>query len=125
MVSKEKFPGLDHLDPGVVYRSLGDSDSRERIGIGFMDKPGVERDNIDLRFPYYVMVFVLRGRGCYIDRNGHGHPLYPGCFFQRIPEETHSNLIEPQSGWQECFIDIGRELFAAYRTMRIIRDDFR
>ena len=125
MVNEEKFPGVENLTTRNVYRSLGDSESRERIGIGFMDKSGIESDNIDHRFPYYVIVYVLQGKGTYIDRHRQHYPLYPGCFFQRIPDELHSNLIEPRSCWKECFIDLGREIFTAYRTMRIIRDDFR
>ncbi len=125
LVIMDKFPGIDNITTDNVYRSLGDSVSRERIGVGFMNKGGVERDNIDHRFPFYVIVYVLHGQGTFIDSHGQHFPLAAGSFFQRIPGELHSNLIDPQSGWKECFVEIGRELFAAYQAMRIIRLDFR
>ncbi len=120
-----EFPGIENLSTLNVYRSIGDSESRERIGFGFMDKSGVATDNINYRFPFYVIVYVLHGNGTYVDMHGQSHPLRPGNFFQRIPGERHSNLIDPHSGWKECFIEIGAKLFNAYRSMRIIRDDFR
>jgi AraC-like DNA-binding protein len=114
---------LDKIQSDLVYRSVGDSKSRERIGAGFLHKPNVSIDNIDFVCSYYAFVYVLRGRGEYIDASGNRYQLIPGSFFQRFPGIKHSNYIDPESQWAECFIDTGVQMFQALSQMRIIKTD--
>lgn len=116
-----KFPGIHSIKTDLIYRSLGGINSRERIGIGFMDKSGVSKDNIDLEFPYYVMVYVLNGTGEYVDYNGNRYSLKPGNFFQRFPGYRHSNYVDADSHWVECFMDIGQSMYQALVDMRIVK----
>ncbi|MDD5698571.1 MAG: AraC family transcriptional regulator [Victivallaceae bacterium] len=115
---------LSHwVSPTLVYRSIGWDESREGIGAGFICKRGVSRDNVNLVFPRYVLVIVVNGRGTYIDAGGIEYPLSEGMFFQRLPGVAHSNFIDPESDWQEYYIETGKRLYDALRTMRIIDSD--
>lgn len=104
----------------LVYRSIGGDKSREGIGAGFMCKSGISRDNVNLIFPRYVLVIVLKGQGTYVTADGTKYPVSEGMFFQRFPGVMHSNFIDPESGWEEYFIDTGVQLYETLQTMRII-----
>lgn len=105
----------------VAYRSMGGTGSREGIGAGFMYKGGVSVDNVNLRFPRYVLVVVIEGRGDYVDGRGNKYPLEPGSCFQRLPLQPHSNYIAPDSEWTEFYLEIGPLLYQALSSMLIIR----
>ncbi len=107
----------------IIYRTMGGTDSNERIGIGFMNKSGVTVDEKDFEFPEYALVYVIQGEGEYIDCKGNSYPLKSGSIFQRHPEKKHSTLINPNSNWQEFFINIGPELYKGLSAMRIIRKE--
>ena len=51
------FPGIDNIQTELNYLSLGGASLNERIGAGFMRKAGVSVDNVNLDFPYFVIVF--------------------------------------------------------------------
>jgi AraC-like DNA-binding protein len=105
----------------AAYRSMGGSGSREGIGAGFMDKSGVTADNVNFRFPRYVLVVVLRGRGTYVDDHGEIYPLESGSCFQRFPQKIHSNYVDPDSEWNEFYLEVGPLLYQALSSMLIIR----
>jgi AraC-like DNA-binding protein len=78
------------------------------INSGFMSKSGVTEDVVDEDYPYYTMVYVLRGRGTYIDHGaGKKYPVEAGSVFQRIPGRRHSLLIDPESNWSEVCVAVG------------------
>lgn len=106
----------------IVSRSL-DTSRSESLGFGFMCKDGVVVDEKDFKFKKYALVYVIRGTGEYVDPYGNRHPLSPGSLFQRHPGITHSNYIDPESGWRECFLDFGAELHKSLVTYKIIKPD--
>ncbi len=105
----------------VAYRSMGGSGSREGIGAGFLYKGGVSGDNVNLRFPRYVLVVVMKGSGYYVDDYGKKYPLGQGSCFQRLPLKIHSNYIDPVSEWNEFYLEVGPLLYQALSSMLIIR----
>ncbi|MCF6177686.1 MAG: AraC family transcriptional regulator [Victivallaceae bacterium] len=105
----------------LSYRSLGGSASNEGIGVGFMDKSGISEDNLNFKFPRYVLVVVIQGEGTYIDKNGNEYPLNAGMFFQRFPDVLHSNLVKPDSNWQEYYLEIDGQFFSALQNMNLIK----
>lgn len=117
------FPGVDGLRSEMVYRTMGDAASRERLGIGFMDKSGVTADFVDYDTPGFVLVYVLRGTGTYVDDAGARHHLRAGRAFQRIPGRIHTNLVDPDSGWKEGFLQLGVEMSAALAAAGVIRPE--
>jgi AraC family transcriptional regulator, arabinose operon regulatory protein len=112
---------VNGLVPRTLYRSMGEAVGPERIGCGFMDKSGVSTDLAYYRAPTYSLVYLLRGRGRYVDEHGRVHALEAGSCFQRIPGVPHSTHPDPNSGWFEGFYDLGPGLFAALAAMRVIK----
>ena len=95
-----KFPS-----PFTVYRSIGAAG--ERIGVGVMDKSGVAVDYVNRAHPEYVIVLVLRGRGVYRTCGGETYALSAGSVFQRFRGVPHTTEIDPDSGYLECFLELG------------------
>ncbi|MHB9137917.1 MAG: helix-turn-helix domain-containing protein [Victivallaceae bacterium] len=121
MLSGKNTPFVPPKSNEVAYRSMGGTGSREGIGAGFMYKGGVVKDNVNLRFPRYVLVVVIEGSGHYVDDRGNKYPLEPGSCFQRLPLKSHSNYIDPNSEWTEFYLEIGPLLYQALSSMLIIR----
>jgi len=118
------FPGIENIITNeLIHRSMGDHLSHQFFGAGFMNKSGLTQDCIDLLSPYYVMVYVLKGRGRYIDTGGQEYEINAGDVFQRFPQRRHSTIIDPESGWRECFIVLGRDFYQSCRTLRILTND--
>lgn len=117
-----RFPGLDALQRTTVFRSMGIASSREGIGAGMIRKKG-GMDFRDYITPRYVMVIVLRGRGTFTDERGKEYPLESGSYFQRQPGIPHSDVIEPESGWIEAYLETGPLLYQSLRAMRIIHTE--
>ena len=121
---KNKFKGVWNSRREIIYRSLGGAGSLERIGAGFLDKTGKKEDFVNSSNHSYSIVYVIEGEGEYIDRFGNRFVLGPGSFFQRLPDVPHSNYMNPEKCWKECFIDFGKELFNAFSLARIIRTEY-
>jgi len=103
----------------VHYRSL----PGDRIGCGFLGKPGIHRDFVDTAPPNLSVVAVLRGRGEYRDQHGNRERLGPGSVFQRRPGRRHSTLIDPASDWSECFVDLGAQFSTGLMAVGVLREE--
>lgn len=99
-------------------RTLGAS--QNWIGCGYIHKPGIETEHIDVKFPFYSLVYVIRGEGRYTDENGKHYPLSPGCIFQRRPKIMHSTIVNPDSDWQEYYLDCNEELYEHFCSMSLV-----
>lgn len=117
------FPGINECRHNVTFRRMGQLDSREGIGCGFIHKNKTRIDHMNLQWPGYVLVLVIRGSGLYVDETQREYKLVPGDFFQRFPGRTHSNLVDIDSGYFEFYIECGTMLYQALRSMNIIRSD--
>ncbi|WDE97592.1 AraC family transcriptional regulator [Lentisphaera profundi] len=100
----------------MVHRYFGDS--AERVGLGLINKTrGIDHQNF--KWPWYAVVFILKGHGHFIDHNQQKHTLSEGMFFQRIPGLVHSNIIESDD-WQEIFFDFGVKTYEMLKSCEII-----
>ena len=100
----------DLLLPRDFYRSDSCYRTFENCGLmnficcGFLNKAGVINDTVEQDYPFYAVVYVLRGSGHYLDQHGESYPVQPGSVFQRIPGRKHSLIIDKDSDWSECFV---------------------
>ena len=116
------FPGLETIERITVFRSMGVAGSREGIGAGMIRKKGWI-DFHNFISPRYVMVIVLNGRGMFKDDRGVEYPLEAGSYFQRQPGMTHTNVIEPESGWLEAYLETGPLFYQSLRAMRFLHTE--
>lgn len=104
------------------YRSTGLGDKKERIGAGMMNKAGISIDTVNMKQEGFVVVYVVRGEGTYIDADKKNYEIKAGCFFQRFPGITHSLNIDPKSNWLEYFIEIDKTVFNAIKNTGLINE---
>lgn len=107
-IAPENCPGAYPLNVNVS-RSIGYSGNW--IGCGCIEKTGVGDNHKDIHFPFYSLVYVVRGSGKYIDENGVTHGLQSGSLFQRRPELRHTTAVTPESDWLEYYFDCNTEYF--------------
>ncbi|MBF0246192.1 MAG: helix-turn-helix transcriptional regulator [Planctomycetes bacterium] len=107
----DTFGWLDaHCRNDSAYRTLDFSAGIRSLGCGFVSKSG-SRD--DSQCPdHYSAVYVLRGQGLYETDTGERYALVPGSAFQRFTGMPHRLLIDPESGWAECWIALAGEIQA-------------
>ncbi|MCH2174231.1 MAG: AraC family transcriptional regulator [Lentisphaeria bacterium] len=87
-------------------------DNQSKVtGIGFINKKDVYGDNLNISEPHLVMVYVLNGEGELHLPKGRKIKIQTGDVFFRVPNEVHSNYINPQSNWQECYIEYKPEIW--------------
>ncbi|MDA3810467.1 MAG: AraC family transcriptional regulator [Spirochaetaceae bacterium] len=118
-----KYPGIDQINEEHIFRSVGNSETGEQLGFGFMHKKNRKIDEENSIFRFYSMVYVIRGTGMYIDDSGNKYPLSPGSIFQRFPGISHSTYIDPRSNWSECYMDFGINIFALLSSLNIINKE--
>jgi AraC-like DNA-binding protein len=119
----DEFPGMDGCPNSTVFRQMGPAGSREGIGCGFLHKTVRRADHVNLYWPRYVMVIVLRGSGLYVDEDGREYRVREGDFFQRFPGRLHSNYVDVESNYFECYLECGAALYQSLRAMRLIRSE--
>jgi len=118
------FPGIENIIANdMIHRSLGNQGVHQMFGAGFMNKSGQTADCTRMSSPYYVMVYVLRGSGHYLDDRGQPYVVRAGDVFQRFPGRVHTTTIDPESGWRECFIVLGQEFYRNCRNLRMLYHD--
>ncbi|UGA55869.1 AraC family transcriptional regulator [Vibrio sp. VB16] len=111
----------DINSPSNYSRTLGAS--QNWIGCGYIHKPGIETEHINIKFPFFSLVYVIRGNGSYTDEKGKLYPLSPGCVFQRRPKIMHTTVVNPHSDWQEYYLDCNEELYEHLSSMSLINRD--
>ncbi len=106
----------------MQYRLLGDSSSKELIGIGFMRKDE-GKDFEDACTNDFSIIYVLCGSGKYVDYRGKTWPVTQGSFFMRFPNLIHTNMIEPGEEWYELFLAFGPQQCKAFIDMGFLNPD--
>ena len=91
----------------------------ESLLAGFSHKKKY-KDFENLRNPTLVLVLVLNGKGRYVDSRQREYPLSAGSLFFRIPGAEHSNYVESDSDYLECYLDVGPELARVLNVMNIV-----
>ncbi len=111
---------------GSVYRSSGFVAAQEYrdsslIGIGVVDKSGRQRDSVNQRPSHYSALYVLRGRARYQDDQGCEAEAEAGALIQRLPDRRHTVVLDPGSGFTECFIACPHQYATALLDLGIIK----
>lgn len=95
----------EYLKLGIQHRTIGNEQEPFTIASGFLSKNGMTIDFQDYIHTRHAFIYVIQGEGKYIEDNGTEHLLQSGSWFNRLPGVLHTNTIEPNSNWIECFID--------------------
>ncbi len=101
-----------------VSRSVGSLGSW--IGCGFIDKTGQDMDHINFSLPFFSLVYVLKGKGEYVDKNGVRYPLTNGSLLQRPPNVSHTSTVDLSETWHEYYIDLNPEFYSHLTAIRVI-----
>lgn len=104
-------------------KNLGNDVLNGIVGCGFFPKPSESFSQKDQAFPYYSGVLVLSGDGTYVDADGTEFPLYPGCYFQRIPGRKHASYIKGDGQWLEFYVAFGPQLFRLLTDIGALNSD--
>ena len=119
----QEYPGINKMQNKLVFRTATSHCVDMQFGMGFLHKGGVSVDEYNRAYPYYALVYVIRGEGEYIAENGEVFRLGPGSVFQRLPGVTHSTILNPSSRWAECFIDFDVKLYEVLADWGVICKD--
>lgn len=114
------MPPLEDIGRVRVIRLPREFSSGECLGVGFLRKTR-HNDIINVHFPNYVLVLLLHGTGMYTDSHQRDYLLHPGNTFVRIPNLEHSSFVDVDSGYLECYLEIGPRLFQALNAMNILQ----
>lgn len=104
--------------PNIIYR-FGN-----HLRCGFSHIPlKMERKQISISDDGYTVVYILRGKGLYIDENGNGFPIKAGTLFQRFPNISHSVIFYPPEPMFEYFIYVPKEIAEVLLKYNFIATD--
>jgi len=67
----------------------------------------------------FAVNLVLRGSGVYIDDSGRRHALGPGSLFLRLPDQSHSSLIDA-SDYEESWLVVRAQVFMHLRGLGLV-----
>lgn len=104
----------------TIFRGVPGKPLSQSTSCGFINKSGHTDDVINERYDRFAMVYVLRGRGHYQDSQGIAHRVQAGDVFFRCPDRQHSNRIEPDSQWLECFASVRSEWYDHFLNIGLI-----
>ncbi len=107
----------DYIQLGLCHRTVGSHDFPTVIASGFMSKDGWEKDFENYAHSRHALVYVIRGNGFFLDKGGVKYPLSAGSWFHRFQNVQHSTIIDPESHWVECFIDLPELFTLPYQSL--------
>lgn len=90
----------------VVYRTPASGQKVGLNGAGIIMKPTVEGGYRDRLMADYVAVYVLRGKGVYVDEAGVATRVDAGCFIQMPAGRKHTVEHDPDGQWAECWLTL-------------------
>lgn len=94
------------------YRSVG----AMQIGAGLILKPTTHGDYVNRISQSYVIVYVLRGTGTFIDPSGARHPVHAGDAVQMMSGEPNGVQQTPDGQWAEAFLTADKQTETALRA---------
>jgi AraC-like DNA-binding protein len=63
--------------------------------------------------PFYTILYLLDGRGTFVDQHGRNWALRPGDLVQRFPDTRHSVYRERHDQWAEFYVTLPGSLYRA------------
>lgn len=98
------------------YRSVG----TQQLGAGLILKPTARGDYVNRVSKNYVIVYVLRGTGTFIDPKGTRHTVHAGDAVQMMSGEPNGVQQDPDGLWAEAFLTTDAPTERALRTLGAI-----
>ncbi len=90
------------------------------MGAGFSFKPSARGAYRDRVMHSYVVVYLLRGRGTYIDWQGCSHAISAGDVLVLLPDKPHTVEQEPDGQWTECWLVLDKGFGEALARVGVI-----
>jgi len=90
------------------------------VGAGLMLKPTRVGGYLDRVIQQHVLVYVLRGKGTYIDPQAQRHAVRAGDAIQMLADRPHGIVQDPDGQWAEAFVIVDRQIEGAFVAMRVI-----
>ena len=94
--------------PGTIDRMIGGAGQPMGVSCGFESGP---RNHRNIVVSGYHIIYVLAGRGHYIDWDDKQYEVSPGTIMQRLPGRRHSTLCDMGDEWVECYICLPKFIF--------------
>ena len=91
----------------------------EFVSIGYFSKNFSRRD---ITKEHYTLMYVIDGKGTYIDKSKKSHELKAGTLVLRHPGDIHSVLRDSQNPWLEFYIIIPGYFYEFLKKSRSIPD---
>lgn len=86
-----------------------------------LDTPGISRKNMRV-LGKYALVYILRGRGCYRDENGHKAEFGAGSLLCLFPDIAHSYEPVDAARWDEIYLIFSGAQFDLLRKKGVISE---
>ncbi|MCT4596961.1 MAG: AraC family transcriptional regulator [Vallitalea sp.] len=116
-IIQKKFPKNESY-----HRTLSDNHSLGILISGYVRKNRANGSHFDFSPNEYHGLFVLSGKGIYIDENKKEIPIKPGDFVQRFPNKKHSTIITSDD-WSELYLAIGSDVFNSLSNIYVFSPD--
>ncbi|MEM6852975.1 MAG: helix-turn-helix domain-containing protein [Planctomycetota bacterium] len=107
----------------AFFRSYRSGSGASWIDCGVLAKTGPRQGYRDrVVADRFVVIYVLRGQGLYIDGRCESHTLGPGDVVPHVPGRPHSIVPEPDGQWVEFFMQLPAVFFRALCDMGHLPD---
>ncbi|NCN04913.1 MAG: helix-turn-helix transcriptional regulator [Spirochaetales bacterium] len=116
---------MHDLSTRLVFRTLGQDPTAGLVGCGIIQKTSTRDSHQDARFPHFGIIWLIEGRGTFVDSTGSIIPLKPGSAFLRVPGERHSSLVFPDGQWIELFVAFGAPIYRGLVALGRIPENLR
>ena len=116
-MEKKLFIELKKIKPCRVFREI------ESSGIfsgSFISGKSLRRKAEKILFEDFVILYLLKGEGRYIDFLGREHKLFPGTLALRVPNAPHSIYRYQKSEWLEFAMRLPEALYELLLKFRFI-----
>ncbi len=80
-------------------------------GCGLAFKPDLGMSYRQRVHPSFVMVYILRGQGQYVDSQKNVYAVRAGHVICMSPHELHSVVQQADGQWAECFISLHQDFY--------------
>lgn len=108
----------------TFFRSRRPGQGPDWIDCGILIKSGPEQGYRDRIQPErFVVIYVLRGSGSYIDGQGISHCVRAGDLIPHVPGSVHSVIPDDDGDWGEFFMQVPAVFFRALSEMDHLPND--
>lgn len=115
MDEKLKFP--NELDYENISQTFIGSERNKNVSASFLR---IKRDYLHTSRNHFALLYLLRGKGKYIDVNGEEYQLQTGNLVFRRPDVKHSIIRDHDGEWLEFAVTFSKQIYETLITLEII-----